>query len=281
MGAESRSAKRWILPAAILVPLVAIGLLRPGSAAGPASVVVTTSMLECAVEELAAAAAGIEVVRLVPPGACPGHFDLSPRAVPVLRSAPVVIRHDYQQFLESKLIEMGVADARVVVAETGGSLLVPEHYAALVRRVAEIFAELVPERTAELAAAADRVGGRLGPLGAEIRQPSPPWRGARVIASVRQAEFSRWLGLEVLAEIGRGEEVSPRELERLLGLRPALVVANLQEGPRAAAVLAERLEVPLVVFSNFPGADGYGDGYDRLLRSNLEQLEAAWASGGS
>lgn len=275
------SAKRLILPAAILVPLAAVVLLRPGSAAAPAAVVVTTSMLERAIEELDAAAAGVEVVRLVPPGACPGHFDLSPRAIPVLRSATAIVRHDYQQFLESKLVEMEVVDARVVVAEIDGSLLVPEHYASLVRRMADIFSELVPERTAEFAAAADRVEVRLGVLGAEIRQRPSPWRGAEVIASVRQAEFSRWLGLEVLAEIGRAEDVSPRELERLLGLRPALVVANLQEGPRAAAVLAERLEVPLVVFSNFPGADGYGNGYDHLLRSNLERLDAAWVSDGS
>ena len=44
--------------------------------------------------------------------------------------------------------------------------------------------------------------------------------------------------------------------------RPALVVGNLQEGLQSAAALADRMSEPLVVFSNFPGAPGYGEGYD-------------------
>jgi hypothetical protein len=54
-----------------------------------------------------------------------------------------------------------------------------------------------------------------------------------------------------------------------------LVVGNLQEGPQAAAALAERLKVPLVIFSNFPSADGYGQDYKALLHENIRRLEAA------
>jgi len=81
-----------------------------------------------------------------------------------------------------------------------------------------------------------------------------------------------------LAEIGRPEDVTPRDLEQLLQHRPALVVGNLQEGVESAAAVADRLEVPLVIFSNFPGADGYGQGYDQLLQKNLDRLDEAWSS---
>ena len=43
-----------------------------------------------------------------------------------------------------------------------------------------------------------------------------------------------------------------------------------------AVVEKQRLGVPLVVFSNFPGADGYGLDYDELVRQNLNRLDAAW-----
>jgi hypothetical protein len=36
------------------------------------------------------------------------------------------------------------------------------------------------------------------------------------------------------------------------------------------------MSVPLVVFSNFPDAEGYGNGYDQLLRENLKRLDEAW-----
>jgi hypothetical protein len=144
--------------------------------------------------------------------------------------------------------------------------------------VAEILGELVPEQSDALSGAVASVGERLVELEGRIRARPAPWHGARVVASFQQAGFSRWLGLEVLAEIGRPEDVTPRDLEQLLQYSPDLVIGNLQEGVESAAAVAERLRVPLVVFSNFPGADGYGEGYDQLLQNNLDRLDEAWSS---
>jgi ABC-type Zn uptake system ZnuABC Zn-binding protein ZnuA len=265
---------RYGLTAAFLMS----GLAQVGAGAPTPSIVVTTSMIEEAVRELGEAAEGVEVVRLLPPGSCPGHFDLSPRAVPSLRDADAIVRHGFQGVLESKLHDAGVEGAAVVVADIAGSLLVPDNYLGLVRRMAEILGELVPERSGALTDSVDAVARRLDGLEGRIRGRPDPWQGARVIASFQQAGFSRWLGLEVLAEIGRPEDVTPRDLEQLLQFSPDLVVGNLQEGVESAAAVAERLQVPLVVFSNFPGADGYGEGYDQLLQHNLDRLDEAWMS---
>lgn len=261
----------------LLFAVLAIGFARPCPAAADSiTLVVTTSILEQAVRELGSAAEGIEVVRLIPPGSCPGHFDLSPRSLPALRAATVIVRHEFQGILEEKLLAMGVADATVVVADAGGSLLIPEHYGRLVRRVGEIVADLLPERRERIDDAVTGVDARLSTLQDQCRRRSRPWRGAPVIAAFQQAEFTRWLGLDVEAVIGRPEDTSPRDLEALLGESPDLVVANLQEGLEAAETVADRLAVPLVVFSNFPGAEGYGLGYDDLVKSNLDRLDAAW-----
>lgn len=278
MGGKRRGARRAARAFAGVALAVVGALLWPGASAAAKrpSVVVTTSMLGSAIDELGPAAAELEVVRLLPPGSCPGQFDLSPRELPALRSAVVIIRHEYQEVLESKLHDLGVDDARVVVASGGGSLLVPAHYAALVGRVAEVLEQVVPRIAPDVAAAAADVSARLQTVEREVRDRRSPWRGARVIAADQQAEFSRWLGLEVVGEMGRTEDTSPRELERLLQLHPALVVANLQEGAQAAANVAGRLGVPVAVLSNFPGVDGYGSSYEELLRSNLERLDAAW-----
>jgi zinc transport system substrate-binding protein len=264
-----------LIPVAVVV--VAIVTMNPAPvSADTVSLVVTTSMLEQAIRELGGATDGVEVVRLVPPGSCPGHFDISPRSVPALRSATAIVRHEFQGFLEAKLLEMGVEDATVVVADAGGSLLVPEHYGRLVRRVGEIIIGLMPDLETEIETAVSAVEDRMAGLQREIGARPTPWNGAPVIASFQQVQFSRWLGLEVVAVIGRPEDTSPRDFEKLMQLRPRFVVANLQEGLEAATTIADRLEVPLVVFSNFPGADGYGNGYDELVISDLDRLDAAW-----
>lgn len=267
-----------ILVHSVGVSLMLLASMGSGSTEDAPSVVVTTSMLEEAVHELGEAAAGVEVVRLIPPGSCPGHFDLSPRAVPSLRTADAIVRHHYQGFLEAQIVDLGVEDVAVIVAETEGSLLVPHNYGGLVLRVAGILAELLPGRGEELVSAASDVSLQMEEFESQIRGRPAPWRGARVIASFQQADFSRWLGLDVVAEIGRPEDLTPRGLESLMQHRPALVIGNLQEGLQPAATLADRLSVPLVVFSNFPGANGYGNGYEELLRSNLERLDEAWVS---
>jgi zinc transport system substrate-binding protein len=265
--------------AALGVPLLMlVGGVGSGHAENGSTLVVTTSMLEEAVRALGEAAAGVDVVRLIPPGSCPGHFDLSPRAVPSLRTADAIVRHDYQGYLEEQIVDLGVADVAVIVAETEGSLLVPLNYARLVRRVADILAGLLPDQGEPLVSAANDESLRLVELESEIRDRPAPWRRAPVIVSFQQAGFSSWLDLDVVAEIGRPEDLTPREFERLMQLRPALVVGNLQEGLQSATTLAERMSVPLAVFSNFPGAVGYGTGYDELLLNNLERLDEAWAS---
>ncbi len=265
--------------------LVAIGaaaaavagvLLAVAAAPGPATsagvtVMVTTSMLEAAVAELAPA--GVEVVRLMPPGACPGHFDVRPGQVAAVRRADLLLRHPFQESFEEQLARAGALSAPVATVGGGGSLLIPANYRLL---LADVAAALAPVAGPDLAARAEAAARRTEVVESRLRRTTAGWVGRPVIAAGMQAELCRWLGLEVVGTIGRPEEVSPRELEVLLALEPELVVANLQSGTRAAEVLAGRLGVPLAVLSNFPGSDGDGDGWEDLVEANLDRLAAAW-----
>ena len=99
-------------------------------AGGPESgetIVVTTSMLEHAVNDVSGGVANIEIVTLIPPGSCPGHFDLSPRLVPLINRASLVIRHDYQGMLEERIRKRAGDNINVLTVETGKSLLIPQN----------------------------------------------------------------------------------------------------------------------------------------------------------
>jgi zinc transport system substrate-binding protein len=248
--------------------------LAPAAAGERPTVVVTTSMLERAAEAVAGTS-GVDIVRLVPPGSCPGHFDLSPSAMLALREASLLVRHDFQAGLESRLRALPGEPPAIVATTAHGSLLVPSHFAALGRDLATALGETGAAGSEDLAATTAALEQRLGDLAARLRARAAPLAGTPVVASAHQAEFCRWLGLDVVATLDRPEAISPRELGRT-GAGAALVVANLQEGTQAAEALGERLGLPVAVFSNFPGAPGYGDTYEQLLVANLERLEAAW-----
>ncbi len=242
------------------------------------TVVVTTSMLEAAARELLPSEADLELVSLAPPGTCPGHFDLSPRMVPLLHRADVLVRHDFQAGLDERLRALGLDSLRVVPAAAEGSLLVPASYLRLVDQIESALAAELPSRTADLSAARAATAARLARLEAEVRAIAAPWRGRRVLAGTQQAAFCRWLGLEVIGRFDRPEQMSPRELEELLALAPEAVVGNLQSDAETATALGARLGVGVAVLSNFPGAPGYGATYDDLVRADLERLAAAWTA---
>lgn len=253
------------------VLLAVAGSTGPRPAAGM-TVMVTTSMLEAAVAELAPPE--VEIVRLMPPGACPGHFDVRPGQVEAVRRADLLLRHPFQEGFEDQLARAGALSAPVAAVGHGGSLLIPANYRLLLEEVA---AALPVAAGPDLDARLDAAVRRAHEVEADVRRRARAWEGRPVIAAVMQAEFCRWLGLEVVGTVGRPEEVSPRELEALLALEPELVVANLQSGTRAAEVLSGRLGVPLAVMSNFPASDAHDDGWEALVEANLERMAAAWA----
>lgn len=128
--------------------------------------------------------------------------------------------------------------------------------------------DVLEQRSTQLARRLDR-------LRLSLSEHSRAWAETPVIASQHQAELCERLGFRVVGVLPRPEDTDPRDLERLLSLRPALVVANLQEGTRAASVVADRLGVPLAVLSAFPDAEGWPPGYVGLVEGNVARLAAA------
>ncbi|MEN6632465.1 MAG: zinc ABC transporter substrate-binding protein [Candidatus Polarisedimenticolia bacterium] len=285
-GTERRGALRAaVLRAAVLragVLCAALFVAAPAAraaaaSAGPAPtvVVVTTSMLEAATLELRPAIPGLRVVRLVPPAACPGHFDLSPRALEGLRAARLVLREEFEGALDGKLAASGVRGARVEAAGVGGSPLVPARYAALVAKVADRLGAVYPDRRAALDEAARATRARTEALGAALRREAAPLAGVAAVASQHQKDFLEFLGLKVVATLPRPDDATPRDLERLAAAPARVVVGGVQEGTQAAAAVAERTRAPMATLSAVPGAPGFGAGYDELLRANLAALERA------
>lgn len=262
-----------------LATAVLLAALAIGTAAEPLRLVVSTSMIEAAALALTAGqAAAPAVVRLLPPGSCPGHFDLSARDLARVSTADLILCHDYQGALAEKLAGMAGGGPRQVALSTPGSLLVPAHFLALARQVREALAADLADAAA-LTAAWTQLEKDAAALTAAARRLAEPWQGLPVVASVQQREFCEWLGLRVVGVLPRAEDLAPRDLVALQRGDARAVVGNLQSDARPARALGERLRLPVAILSNFPdSADGSTDAYARLLQSNLQELQRACQS---
>jgi len=276
----------------LLVVLVALGCAmgpsckrageheEPGAAtsARRPHVVVGTSMIECAVRRLAGSL--VEVHRLAPPGQCPGHFDMKPGDFEAIARSELLLRHDYQKHLDSKLQNAG-GNRTVVSLTTSDPQTVPDNYLALCRQVKEALSTAFPALSPTLDANLRKVEAQVGVIGACARERAKPLGGRPVVASSFQKGFCEWLGLKVVAQFDLEQEMSPRDLESVVRAGEeggaTAVVCNLQRGEREGKPIAERLDVPLVVLSNFPLEPASEDAYAGLLAHNVDRLLEALA----
>lgn len=237
---------------------------------------VTTSYIECAVHDLAGDA--VRTVRLLPPGTCPGHFDVTPKMVRELRRCPLLLRFDFQAGLDERLSRLAERGLRIVAIPAGQGLCVPKTYAAVCRAVCEALRERIPDQADAFARRLLEVEARVAHLAEEMRAKvaAAGLQGTPVVTSGHQAVFCEALGLRVVARYTGGDEQSAARLAGLIeqgeeaGVR--FVIANLQEGPQLADPLADRLRARAVVFSNFPSMAEGQTTFDELVRANVAAL---------
>ncbi|HNY79726.1 MAG: zinc ABC transporter substrate-binding protein [Sedimentisphaerales bacterium] len=266
---------------AVVLPLLVLtGGCRDGSAAVEASeIAVTNSYLEAVVRDLCGPDTAI--LCLAPPGMCPGHFDISPAQVRQLGRCRMLLLFDFQQKVEASLARLKAKGLRTHMIQGPSGLCVPDSYAATCREVAAMLSAACPTRATELEARLGAIEERLAALGDELRTSvqSANVRAAKVLASNHQAEFARWLGLEVVATFVGSDVETISNIDHCLkqtaGQEIRFVVANQQEGAALAGALADRLGARAVVFSNFPSQADKATGFDRLLRDNVQGLIAA------
>lgn len=267
---------RWVVLGVAGLLSAAAGCDRSAAGASGPTVAVSNTYLEAALHDVVGP--DVPVVRLAPPGACPGHFDLRPSQITALRASRLVLRFDFQADLDQRLGTGPASGPRIAAVTVPGGLCEPPSYLAACRQVAEaaVNAGLLERTTAEARLAA--ISQRLDELSVWVMQRvgDAKLRGAAVVTSRHQAAFCRFLGLSVVATFTGADTASIEEISAAIrdGTPARAVVANVPEGRRLADALGQRLGVPVIVFDNFPAEASGGTGFDALVRGNVERLVA-------
>lgn len=200
------------------------------------------------------------VEAVLPPGQCPGHYDIKLSDIEKMKKAALNV-----SFLGMPFIDRAdLGDTRQVRIDAGGrNWMAPDSYIygldLISGELAKRFTthklnimERKDKETLKIDAAATR-------LFSEIKQTAI--FGKPVIVSSMQKEMVQWMGFRVVAEYGRPEALSAKDMVRLIkkGKQQGViaVIDNLQSGPDTGKRIAEALGASHVVLTNFPADKGY------------------------
>jgi zinc transport system substrate-binding protein len=224
----------------------------------------------------------MEVRNLIPPGVCPGHYDVKPSDVETLANSKALIIHNWQQNMKNitGLVEAADNPGLVIkVIDVPDMPMVPQIQAQTTDRIAEALGEIDPEnsayyeekaaeRTQAVLAKGEEVKSRL--LEAGVQE-------VKVICADMQAGFVKWAGFDTVATYGRPEDLSVADVETLVveakEAGVALVIDNLQSGATAASeAMAEDIGAIQVTISNFPGGFEDTETWEKAIDKNVDLL---------
>jgi len=267
----------------IAVLLLAVLLLTMSCTSSPAAsadIVAGSSLIADIAQDLTDGK--METRNLIPPGICPGHYDVKPSDVETLANSKVFIIHNWQQHMKNitELIEAADNPGLVIkIIDVPDKPMVPQVQAETIDKIAQALGEIDPEnsayyqgqaatRTQAILAKGEEVKGKLQDANVS---------GVKVVCVEYQAGFVEWAGFDVVSTYGRPEDLSVADVEKLVveakETGVALVIDNLQSGATAtSAAMAQDIGAIQVTISNFPGGFEDTETWEKALAKNVDLL---------
>jgi zinc transport system substrate-binding protein len=267
----------------VLVVIVAAFLVHAHSAPTSVDIVAGSSLISNIIQDITDGK--VETSTLIPPGVCPGLYDVKPSDIEALANSTALFIHDYQQSFQNikGAIEAAEnADLIVTVINVTGNWMVPAVQAEAVGKVAQALGEIDPEnavyyagnateREQAILAYGDEVKGRLQNAGVD---------GVKVICADMQEGFVKWAGFDVVATYSQAENSSVADVNQLVNEAKeagvALVIDNLQSGAATTGeAMAQDIEAIPVTISNFPGGLENTETWEKAIDKNVDLLLGA------
>lgn len=231
--------------------------------------------------------AGGELVTrtLIPPGVCPGHYDVQPSDIVALSNCAALFIHDYQQYFTNINDAVAAADnpsLNVTVIDVTGNWMIPAVQAEAVGSITQTLEKMDPENTAYYQQRAAARQQAILTYGEQVENTLQQTGvdGVKVICADMQADFVSWAGFDVVATFGRPEDLTPAAEAQLVDeanqAGAVLIIDNLQSGSKTLGPAIEQdIEAIPVTISNFPGGLANTETWEKAIDENVNLLLGA------
>ena len=264
----------------VLVGIVVAVLVRAQHAQPSVDIMAGSSFITNIIQDVAGGK--LEPHTFIPPGLCPGHYDVKPSDIEALANSKAFFIHNYQQNYENVrgLIEAAEnPDLIITVINITGNWMTPLVQAEAVGKIAQALGEVDPENAEFYAGNATKRAQAILAKGEEVedRLLEAELEEVKVICADMQAGFVEWAGFNITATYGRPEDLSVADVEQLVTEAKeagvALVIDNLQSGATAASeTMAQDIGAIQVTISNFPGGFENTETWEKAIDKNVDLL---------
>jgi zinc transport system substrate-binding protein len=249
-----------------------------GTSGAGMKVVTSTSLLACITRQIGGNY--VDVINLIPPSQHPGDFNVKPGDVQKLATARLFMLHGWpgETWADKFIASANNSNLQVFKANVNGNWMIPAVQSAATDRVAAILGQIDTGNNTTYIKAAQDYKTRISAVEADIKSRLSKANVSQinVIASAMQADFLQWAGLNVVANYGLPETLTPQVVKNLIDKgrsgKITLVVDNLQSGKDAGKELAQELGAIPINLSNFPGGFDNTETWEKAVSYNVDLL---------
>jgi zinc transport system substrate-binding protein len=280
MGVNRHRIAAAALAALLLLCMAGCGAKREHAARtdrdGKVHIVVTTTLLASAVRQVGGDSVSVRVI--MPPGSCPGHFDISPKETKAIAGSTAVFTHGYEAFVPGMLRSLGNDAPRLMTIKADGNWLVPSVYVQGARQITRALCSIDPPHSASYRKSLAALEAECHSLEAKLKRRLAAAHVSSVTALCADQQFpvAEWMGLDVIGGYPRAEQFTPEMLHGLTKLARTkhirLIIDNLQSGPDAGKQLAADIGAAHATLSNFPGGFAGTDTWSKCLTDNVNRV---------
>ena len=278
--------KSSVLVITILVlSLVTASILGGCSPAGTSKlkIVTSTSLLASIVERVGGDM--VDVVNIIPPAQCPGHFDVKPGDIQKLADADLFLLHGWQgeMFSQDLIASANNPDLTVVTIDVKGNWITPPVQLEATDKITTALCRVDDKNSSAYQKSAAEFKEKIEAKEAEIKAKLAQVKlsDVNVMCADQLPGFVQWAGLNMVATYGDPDSLTPKVVKDLVDKgRQAgvtLIIDNLQSGQNAGAGIAEELGCKRVILSNFPGGFDNTETWEKAIDRNIELLLEAIA----
>jgi len=280
--------KASILVTTILLLSLVASLLGCYSPIGTSKLKVVTSTFLIASVVERVGGERVDVVNIIPPAQCPGHFDVKPGDIQKLAEADLFLLHGWQgeMFAQELIASANNPDLTVVTVDIeglGSDWMIPPGQLAATDKITDALCQVDAENCSVYRESAteykDKIAAKEAEIEAKLNQVNPS--GVNVMCAEMQAGFVKWVGFNIITTYDRNDPSIPQVVRELVDTgREAgvtLVIDNLQSGQDAGLPIAMDIGCRRIILSNFPGGFDNTETWEKAIDRNIELILEAIA----
>ncbi len=272
------SSKKAIL-VILTIGITILGISRVKAQEEKPLVVATTSVISSIVEDLAGDKVRVEYI--VPPSLCPGHYDVRPSDVELIRSADLILKHGIMgEYWLENLIDTAnqTGDLHVPIIEVGAGWNTPGGAGQLYSSVADALNRYLG---IDVSDELSRCMQTINDTEAQLRKIAEEnnFDEISVVVMLWQKPFVEFLGFRIVATYGPPEKMSEEDIaeveDNATKYGAQLVIDNLHSGTSLGERIASDIGAVHVVLINFPGTVPEANNLTSMMLYNARLLTDA------